>query len=143
MAGPSGSTAAPAPQDARALTRRILALAVPAFGALIAEPLFLLADTAIIGHLGTAQLAGVGIGTTILHTLTGLMIFLAYATNSALMALTVGDAAAVDALADRAIELGAAEVPLPEDLREEMADSGMHSREIVDPDGHQWEFVTA
>ncbi|MBD4476238.1 MATE family efflux transporter, partial [Xanthomonas citri pv. citri] len=51
MAGPSGSTAAPAPQDARALTRRILALAVPAFGALIAEPLFLLADTAIIGHL--------------------------------------------------------------------------------------------
>ena len=40
-------------------------------------------------------------------------------------------------------ELGAAEVPLPEDLREEMADSGMHSREIVDPDGHQWEFVTA
>ena len=64
-------------------------------------------------------------------------------TNSALMALTVGDAAAVDALADRAIELGAAEVPLPEDLREEMADSGMHSREIVDPDGHQWEFVTA
>ena len=31
---------------------------------------------------------------------------------------------------------------LPEDLREEMADSGMHSREIVDPDGHQWEFIT-
>ena len=64
-------------------------------------------------------------------------------TNSALMALTVGDAAAVDALADRAVELGAAEVPLPVDLREEMADSGMHAREIVDPDGHQWEFVTA
>lgn len=64
-------------------------------------------------------------------------------TNSALMALTVGDAAAVDALADRAIEAGAAEVPLPSDLREEMVDSGMHSREIVDPDGHQWEFVTA
>ena len=61
MAGPSGSTAAPAPQDARSLTRRILALAVPAFGALIAEPLFLLADTAIIGHLGTAQLAGAGV----------------------------------------------------------------------------------
>ena len=87
MAGPSGSTAAPAPQDARALTRRILALAVPAFGALIAEPLFLLADTAIIGHLGTAQLAGVGIGTTILHTLTGLMIFLAYATTPAVARL--------------------------------------------------------
>ena len=95
MAGPSGSTAAPAPQDARALTRRILALAVPAFGALIAEPLFLLADTAIIGHLGTAQLAGVGIGTTILHTLTGLMIFLAYATTPAVARLIgAGDPAA-------------------------------------------------
>ena len=52
MAGPSGSTAAPAPQDARALTRRILALAVPAFGALIAEPLFLLADTGRGGAAG-------------------------------------------------------------------------------------------
>ena len=64
-------------------------------------------------------------------------------TNAALMALTVGDAAQVDALADRAIEVGAEEVPLPEDLRDEMAGSGMHSREIVDPDGHQWEFITA
>ena len=35
------------------------------------------------------------------------------------------------------------EVPLPADLRDEMAGSGMHSREIVDPDGHQWEFITA
>ena len=64
-------------------------------------------------------------------------------TNAALMALTVGDAEEVDALADRAIEVGAEEVPLPEDLRDEMAGSGMHSREIVDPDGHQWEFITA
>ncbi len=64
-------------------------------------------------------------------------------TNAALMALTVGDAAAVDALADRAVEAGAEEVPLPADLRDEMAGSGMHSREIVDPDGHQWEFITA
>lgn len=45
----------------KSLNRQILALAVPAFGALIAEPLFLLADSAIIGHLGTAQLAGVGL----------------------------------------------------------------------------------
>ncbi|PTT63689.1 MATE family efflux transporter, partial [Arthrobacter sp. HMWF013] len=41
-------------------SREILRLAVPAFGALIAEPLFLLADSAIVGHLGVAQLAGVG-----------------------------------------------------------------------------------
>lgn len=70
------------------LGRRILALAVPALGALIAEPLFLLADTAIVGHLGTAQLAGVGLGTTVLHTATGLLIFLAYATTPAVARLT-------------------------------------------------------
>ncbi len=65
------------------LTRQILALAVPALGALIAEPLFLLADTAIVGHLGVDQLAGVGLGTTVLQTAVGLMIFLAYATTPA------------------------------------------------------------
>ena len=65
------------------LTRQILALAVPALGALIAEPLFLLADTAIIGHLGVNQLAGAGLGTTVLGTVVGLMIFLAYATTPA------------------------------------------------------------
>jgi putative MATE family efflux protein len=72
-----------ATRDTRPVSRQILALAVPAFGALLAEPLFLLADTAIIGHLGVAQLAGVGVGTTILHTVTGLMIFLAYSTTPA------------------------------------------------------------
>lgn len=98
MAEPQGSTATPAPQDGRALTRRILALAVPAFGALLAEPLFLLADTAIVGRLGTPELAGVGIGTTVLHTATGLMIFLAYATTPAVARLIgAGDhAAAMD-----------------------------------------------
>jgi hypothetical protein len=40
--------------------REILWLAGPAFGALVAEPLFLLADSAIVGHLGTAQQAGLG-----------------------------------------------------------------------------------
>lgn len=72
-----------AARDTRPVARQILALAVPAFGALLAEPLFLLADTAIIGHLGVAQLGGVGVGTTILHTVTGLMIFLAYSTTPA------------------------------------------------------------
>ncbi|MDO5633600.1 MAG: MATE family efflux transporter [Micrococcus sp.] len=87
-------TSAPAPTPAGAdptgpgLSRRILALAVPAFGALIAEPLFLLADTAIVGHLGASELAGVGLGTTVLHTVTGLLIFLAYATTPAVARLT-------------------------------------------------------
>lgn len=71
------------PRDTRSLNRQILALAVPAFGALIAEPLFLLADSAIIGHLGTAQLAGVGISATVVQTVVGLMVFLAYSTTPA------------------------------------------------------------
>ncbi|GAA2123149.1 MATE family efflux transporter [Kocuria atrinae] len=74
---------AAAPRDTRSLNRQILALAVPAFGALIAEPLFLLADSAIIGHLGTAQLAGVGISATVVQTVVGLMVFLAYSTTPA------------------------------------------------------------
>ncbi len=65
----------------RGIGRKILALAVPALGALIAEPLFLMADTAIVGHLGVAELAGAGLGTAVVHTTVGLMIFLAYSTT--------------------------------------------------------------
>ncbi|MGX5358661.1 MATE family efflux transporter [Kocuria sp. KH4] len=67
----------------RGLNRQILALAVPAFGALVAEPLFLLADTAIVGHLGTPQLAGVGVAAALVQTVVGLMVFLAYSTTPA------------------------------------------------------------
>lgn len=56
---------------------------MPAFGALIAEPLFLLADSAIVGHLGVSQLAGVGLASAVLHTAVGLMVFLAYSTTPA------------------------------------------------------------
>ena len=61
----------------------ILRLGLPALGALVAEPLFLLADSAIVGHLGTAQLAGLGIAGTVLATLVNVSIFLAYATTAA------------------------------------------------------------
>lgn len=64
------------------LTRRILSLAVPAFAALIAQPLMLLADTWVAGYLGTASLAGLGVGSALLTTITGLMIFLAYGSTS-------------------------------------------------------------
>lgn len=70
-------------RDPRPMGRQILALAVPALGALIAEPLFLLADTAIIGRLGVDELAGAALGITVMHTVTGLMIFLAYSTTPA------------------------------------------------------------
>ena len=69
----------PAPSTAR----EILRLAVPAFGSLIAEPLFLLADSAIVGHLGVDELAGLGLATTVLQTVVGLMVFLAYGTGPA------------------------------------------------------------
>jgi len=61
----------------------ILRLGLPALGALVAEPLFLLADSAIVGHLGTPQLAGLGIAGTVLATLVNLSIFLAYGTTAA------------------------------------------------------------
>jgi len=71
---------------------------VPAFGALIAEPLFLLADSAIVGHLGVNQLAGVGLASAVLHTAVGLMVFLAYSTTPA-VARAVGDGQLGKALA--------------------------------------------
>ncbi|MBV1939770.1 MATE family efflux transporter [Streptomyces sp. BV286] len=76
-----------APEAPKATRRRhdreIVALAVPAFGALIAEPLFLMADTAIVGHLGTAQLAGLGVASALLATAVSIFVFLAYATTAA------------------------------------------------------------
>ncbi len=62
--------------------REILRLAVPAFGALVAEPLFLLADSAIVGRLGTPQLAGLGVAGAILVTAVSLCVFLAYGTTA-------------------------------------------------------------
>lgn len=56
---------------------------MPALGALIAEPLFLLTDTAMVGHLGAAPLAGLGLASAVLQTIIGLMVFLAYATTPA------------------------------------------------------------
>ncbi|MEU6771608.1 MATE family efflux transporter [Streptomyces sp. NPDC046759] len=61
----------------------IVALAVPAFGALVAEPLFVMADSAIVGHLGTAQLAGLGVASALLTTAVSVFVFLAYATTAA------------------------------------------------------------
>ncbi len=63
--------------------RAIFALALPAFAALISEPLMLFADTAIIGHLGTVQLAGLAVASTVLGTIVGLCVFLAYGSTAA------------------------------------------------------------
>ena len=55
---------------------------MPAFLALVAEPLFLLADAAIVGHLGTPELAALGIAGAVVQTAVGLCIFLAYGTTA-------------------------------------------------------------
>ncbi|MFJ5708980.1 MULTISPECIES: MATE family efflux transporter [unclassified Streptomyces] len=76
-----------APTSTKAALRRhdreILSLALPAFGALVAEPLFLMVDSAIVGHLGTPQLAGLAIAGTLLSTAVSVFVFLAYATTAA------------------------------------------------------------
>ncbi|QLH22914.1 MATE family efflux transporter [Streptomyces sp. Rer75] len=76
-----------APASARSTVRRhdreIIALAVPAFGALVAEPLFVMVDSAIVGHLGTPQLAGLGVAAALLTTAVNIFVFLAYATTAA------------------------------------------------------------
>lgn len=66
-----------------ALDRRVVALAVPAFLALVVEPLFLLADSAIVGHLGTTELAAMAIASVVLRAAVGVWIFLAYGTTAA------------------------------------------------------------
>ena len=52
--------------DARSVDRRIRSLAVPALGALAVEPVYVAVDTAIIGHVGTSELAGVALAATVL-----------------------------------------------------------------------------
>ncbi|MEU2683873.1 MATE family efflux transporter [Streptomyces hygroscopicus] len=63
--------------------REIIALALPAFGALVTEPLFVMVDSAVVGHLGTAQLAGLGVAAALLATAVNIFVFLAYATTAA------------------------------------------------------------
>jgi len=63
--------------------REILRLSVPALGALVAEPLYVLADTAIVGHLGTHQLAGLAVSGIVLTAAFAVFNFLAYSTTAA------------------------------------------------------------
>ncbi|KQS06209.1 MATE family efflux transporter [Curtobacterium sp. Leaf183] len=80
------------PPSRRAVDRDIVRLALPALGALVVEPLFLLTDTALVGHLGATPLAAVGLASAVLQTVTGLLVFLAYSTTPAVArALGGGD----------------------------------------------------
>ena len=89
-----------------AYDREIVLLALPALGALAAEPLYLLVDTAIVGHLGTPQLAALALAATILSSLVSLCIFLTYGTTARVTRLHgAGDDRAADALAAQAMWL--------------------------------------
>ncbi|HEU5266346.1 MAG TPA: MATE family efflux transporter [Jatrophihabitans sp.] len=63
-------------------TRRLLTLTVSAFVVLAAEPLYLLVDTAVVGHLGPTPLAGLGIGAALMALLTVVGTFVEYGTTS-------------------------------------------------------------
>ena len=63
--------------------REIVRLALPALGALAAEPLYILVDTAIVGHLGTNPLAGLAVAGTVLTATFAIFNFLAYSTTGA------------------------------------------------------------
>jgi putative MATE family efflux protein len=62
----------------RELDRRIIALAIPALGTLAIEPIYVLVDTAIVGRLGTPQLGGLAIASTILLTVISMTASLEY-----------------------------------------------------------------
>jgi MATE family, multidrug efflux pump len=66
----------------RSVDREVFALALPALGALAAEPLYVLVDTAIVGHLGTTQLAALAIAATVLSTAFTVFNFLTYGTTA-------------------------------------------------------------
>jgi putative MATE family efflux protein len=92
-----------------AYDREIVALALPALGALAAEPLYLLADTAIVGHLGTPQLAALALAATVLSSLVSLCIFLTYGTTARVTRLHgAGDDRAANEVAAQALWLALA-----------------------------------
>jgi putative MATE family efflux protein len=60
----------------------MLPLAASAFLVLAAEPLYLLVDTAVVGHLGSRALAGLGVGAALMGLLTIVGTFVEYGTTA-------------------------------------------------------------
>ncbi len=88
------------------IDRRILALAVPALGALAADPLVSIVDTAFVGRLGVVPLAALGVNTAVFSLAFVVFNFLAYGTTP-LVARAVGrgERDAAGALAIHALAL--------------------------------------
>ena len=99
----------PADRPDRHLDRRILTLAIPALGAIAAEPLYSLADTAVVGHLGRTPLDALAVAATAMSTLSWTVAFLNTATTSAVArARGAGDHAAAGRAAGAAYVLALA-----------------------------------
>jgi putative MATE family efflux protein len=71
----------PAAVGSATLTRRIAALALPALVVLAAEPLYVLVDTAVVGHLGRVPLAAVAVGGTVMSVAVWFGTLMAYGTT--------------------------------------------------------------
>ena len=90
------------------LERRIVRLAIPALGTLAVEPLYVLVDTAIVGRLGTPQLAGLAIASTVLLTVVSLTAALEYGlTPDVAFAHGRGDAPEARKVATNGLQLAA------------------------------------
>ena len=72
------TTAAPA---TAATPRRIATLALPALVVLAAEPLYVLVDTAVVGHLGRVPLAALAVGGTVMTLTAWVGTVVAYGTT--------------------------------------------------------------
>ncbi|MFF5992848.1 MATE family efflux transporter [Prauserella flavalba] len=68
--------------DERVPARKVFGLAVPALGVLAAEPLYVLVDTAVVGHLGALPLAGLALGGVLLSLVSTQLTFLSYGTTA-------------------------------------------------------------
>ena len=66
----------------RVRPRQVLSLALPALGVLAAEPLYLLVDTAVVGHLGAVPLGGLALGGTLFTLVSTQLTFLSYGTTA-------------------------------------------------------------
>jgi putative MATE family efflux protein len=66
----------------RAPLRQVLGLAVPALGVLAAEPLYLLVDTAVVGHLGAVPLGGLSVAAIVLAQVSTQLTFLSFGTTA-------------------------------------------------------------
>ena len=66
----------------RVSLRQVLGLAVPALGVLAAEPLYLLVDTAVVGHLGAVPLGALSVGAIVLAQVSTQLVFLSYGTTA-------------------------------------------------------------